>query len=215
VVIVPIPATARFNVLTGRRFGRWTVLGWSGRRHRSYIVWVCRCDCGREADVHSTNLLKGHSQSCGCRTRLSTSHQHISQSPEYAVWQGMISRCHRRSAKSFPDYGGRGIYVCERWRFGQEGIGGFLCFLADMGERPSPKHSIDRIDNDGPYDTANCEWKTRQDNNQNRRNTKMVIYRGESMPLTKACELAGLPYNQVCTRITRGWSFERALGTPL
>jgi hypothetical protein len=86
----------------------------------------------------------------------------LSKRPEVTVWRGMVSRCTNQNATDYPRYGGRGIMVCDRWRL-------FANFFADMGERPSPKHSIDRIDNDGNYEPDNCRWATASEQRLNQR----------------------------------------------
>lgn len=126
--------------------------------------------------------------------------------PEYRVWCAIKQRCLNPEAPSWADYGGRGITVCERWLE-------FPNFLADMGVRPSPKHSIDRFpDNDGNYQPGNCRWATWQEQARNRRTTRLVEFRGESKPLKDWCELLGLDYETTIQRIVRQqWSIQDAL----
>lgn len=162
-----------------RNFGRWTViedLGWkpSGRR------LLCRCECGTEKAVLSLNLKRGMSLSCGClrvtRTAATkTTHgdcRSRSRSPEYAAYRDMLARCTYANRPAFKDYGARGIEVCARWRHGENGVGGYMCFLADMGRKPSPDLSLDRRDNDGNYEPDNCRWATRTEQNNNTRRNR-------------------------------------------
>jgi hypothetical protein len=139
-------------------------------------------------------------------------HGHCSRkkwSPEYSIWMGMRVRCRDPKAKDYPRYGGRGIKVCERWEI-------FENFLTDMGERPSPDHSVERDDNDGHYEPGNCQWSTPKDQNRNMRTNFVVEYQGTKMILKDAAEKAGLNYYTVWSRIARqGWSVADALSKPV
>lgn len=111
----------------------------------------------------------------------------------------MINRCENPKNKSFADYGARGVSVCKRWR------SSFESFLADMGERPSPVHSLDRVDNDGDYAPGNCRWSTRSEQNRNRRNTAWLTIDGETLRIEEWAERAGVKRATIYKRRQRGW----------
>lgn len=152
--------------LRGQTYGRLTVLGETNKRYGNRY-WLCRCECGTETAVEHSSLRGGHTRSCGCLHReivLDMFQTHgMSNTSEYASWESMLGRCTNPSNTAYPYYGGRGIEVCSRWRQ-------FENFYEDMGPKPSPKHTIDRIDNDGNYEPANCRWATKL---QQIRNTRM------------------------------------------
>lgn len=139
-------------------------------------------------------------------------HQHKhggSYTQEYRAWQTMRLRCLNPANPAYGSYGGRGITVCERWR------NDFNAFLADVGRKPSPKHEIDRIDNDGSYQPGNVRWVTRSENDRNRRNTTWVEYRGGRRRLIDLCEQFGIGTDTARCRLRAGWSVERAIETPV
>lgn len=156
----------------GQRYGSLTVVGRSSETGRP--MWICRCDCGQQTVVASSNLAAGNSQSCGyCnRSERQVKHGHArkrNNSPEYRTWTSIIGRCESPKRRDFKYYGGRGITICDRWRRGEGGKTGFECFLADMGRKPSPELSIEREDNDRGYEPDNCVWATRSEQMKNRR----------------------------------------------
>lgn len=131
----------------------------------------------------------------------------------YTTWTAMKRRCQNPNATQFRHYGGRGICVCERWQR-------FENFLADMGPRPTSKHTIERINNDGNYEPENCRWATIDEQAKNRRSPitsprTVVTYYGEKRNLFELCSTTGIPYSVAFQRIKRGWSSERAVITPV
>lgn len=198
--------------LTGRVFTRLRVLGpQTGNRGRP--AWLCICDpvlggCGSERVIASSDLVNGKRKSCGC-LRLEFLAEgrpkKILERAEYRSWRGMKNRCYSTSASSYPHYGGRGITVCERW------IKSFDDFLSDMGPKPSPKHSIDRINNDGNYEPGNCRWATQSQQMRNSRVTRMVTFNGETRSAAEWGEITGVKRNAIVDRIDCGLDVKTAL----
>lgn len=208
------PTTKLPPMAAGQRYGRLTSLEFVERDKNRNAIWRFRCDCGAELVARTGNVRNGSTQSCGCLLErvagMHTLSHGMKGSPEYDIWCGMKQRCGYEKHEHFAEYGGRGIKICERW------LHSFENFLADMGRRPSTKHTLDRKDNDLDYGPENCCWATRKDQSRNQRRTIMVMYGGREMPLAEAAELAGIRYLKVWIRIKRlGWSVERALSTPI
>lgn len=156
--------------IAGNRYGRLVAVRKVNETGKAR--WLCRCDCGTERIVWLSNLLK-KSRSCGCLQR-ELAAQARRDNPKhgqyktstYSSWQHMHVRCKSRDAKTWKYYGGRGIAVHLRWA-------SFEAFFADMGPKPSPAHSIDRINNDRGYEPGNCRWATKKEQVANRRITKV------------------------------------------
>lgn len=207
----------------GVRYGRLVALRPLPKPTGKHVPWLCVCDCGAEAVVVSCRLGKS-TNSCGCLARELASERMralgpktvhgLSGSVEQTTRTNIISRCYNPRNKSFRDYGDRGVSVCDRWRFGQNGQSGLECFVEDMGRRPSRKHSIDRIDPRRGYDPDNCRWVHVSHQNLNKRNTKMVSVDGATIPLATAVKGAPVGYKTALERIQRGWGHKEAIWTP-
>ncbi len=205
-----------FADLSGQRFGRLAVLKREPNKGRR-VMWLCQCDCGAHIITRADNLTEGGSKSCGCLTKevngkRLTVHGKCG-TPEYVIYQGMVGRCERPTHGGFEDYGARGIVVCPEWR------ASFEQFYSDMGPRPSPTHSINRIDNDGPYAPWNCEWATSKQQAANqrlrKRGNRILTFRGETNSVAKLARKYGLRPDTVIHRLNSNWTVEQALTVPL
>jgi hypothetical protein len=201
--------------LLGQKFGKLTVVRFAGRNHGKSrnVSWECLCDCGNTTVTSSGHLRSGNTESCGCgKGKFTHGQSRVNDgvgTPEYETWRHMISRCNSVSCTGYENYGGRGIKVCDRW------LESFENFLADMGEKPSPKHSIDRINNDGNYEPSNCRWATKQEQDTNRRTNRKYTLNGETLCVTEWAKRLGVHSQTIFNRIdTYGWTIEEALTLP-
>ena len=201
--------------LAGQRFGRWTVIRRVESGAQGRVRFLCLCDCGTECVVYSNNLRSGRSTGCGCRRkealRISRLVHGKKGTAEYEAWVALRRRCHDATNSGFAGYGGRGITVCERW----DGPRGLENFLADMGRRPSPDHSLDRVDNDGPYSPENCRWATRSEQQRNTRRNHVITMDGRSLTVAEWSHVTGISFTTICGRLRLGWSVERTLTAPV
>lgn len=193
--------------LTGRRFGRLLVIRKSLAPRRSgKLLWTCRCDCQTETDVYSDALLSAKTRSCGCLWRDSITASNAAKktvhgetrAPRYRIWVNLKQRCYNPKSRLYRLYGARGITVCDRW------LADYRAFADDMGERPSPAHSIDRIDVNGNYEPSNCRWATDKEQSRNRRDTRFVECDGIVADMASTAERLGLTYSTVSKRARRG-----------
>jgi crotonobetainyl-CoA:carnitine CoA-transferase CaiB-like acyl-CoA transferase len=193
--------------LTGQRFGKLLVLD-RAQNVNGRTAWLCRCDCGAEVVKITKYLRNGETTSCGCAGQgvYQTKHGLSRKIPEYAVWKQLRRRCNSPTAKDYDRYGGRNIRVCPRWD-------SFVNFLADMGRRPSPDHSIERRDNNGDYSPENCVWATDAEQRRNKR-TSVVLTRprdGKTMNLADWARELGITKETIKRRLKNGWSLNDAL----
>lgn len=196
-----------------------TVVEYQGRSKHGDSLWLCKCNCGIEKVVASLGLKQGKVKSCGCfraaalkagRDQLHKNNTIHGQSRtrEHHIWQNLIYRCYNPNCPQYDRYGGRGIGVCDKWKES------FIAFYEDMGPCPSPKHTVDRIDNDGDYCPENCRWATRKQQANNRRGNRLLTYKGEQKTCAAWAEQFGLTRLIIWQRLGRGWSVEKTLETP-
>lgn len=208
----------------GLKIGRWTLLKRGPQSSVKTSQWFCKCECGKEGLVKAASLKGELSLSCGCYHRerviaACTKHNKV-WSREYRSYWGMKQRCYQKSSAKHCDHQARGIKICSYW------LESFENFYADMGPMPSPKHSIDRIDNDGGYwcghceeckthnRPANCRWATQSQQSANTRRTRIITFNGRSMCLTDWAREIGLSGSALSERLRYGWSIEDALTIP-
>lgn len=189
--------------LTGRRFGKLTVIERVENSNGGEPRWLTSCDCGGSAVVRGGNLRSGHTRSCGCITQW----HGRTGSRVHNIWKAMIERCRNPKTIGWSNYGGRGIKVCERWH-------NFLNFIEDMGE-PQDGMTLERLDNDGDYESGNCVWAPPGEQARNRRTNLRVDWNGESRIVADVADELGVSRSTVYTRISRGWGIETALTTPI
>lgn len=208
----------KFLDLAGQRYGRLVATKIDHRRgHLTF--WLCRCDCGKDTVVSIGHLRNGHTQSCGCLHDeaikvANMTHGHAAngkRSVEFGTWSRIHTRCTNPNNRSYKDYGGRGIFVCERW----SGKDGFRNFLADMGKRPRGKFSLGRKDNDGPYSKDNCRWETKAQQAQNTRSTVNITCFGRTQCRAAWSRETGLSEAAITYRLSHWRDVERALSTKL
>lgn len=211
------------SISIGDHFSRLTVIKYAGVRRIGTLrnaarAWECRCECGGNVTASTAQLRSGNTKSCGCLNRQRQHERGVaaypaihgaSKTPEFQSWNSMVHRCTNPKSRAYGNYGGRGIAVCDRWR------NSFVNFLADMGPRPTPKHTIDRIDNNGPYSPDNCRWATRIEQARNTRRSIVLDFNGQSLTLFEWAERSGVPYKTLRSRVNARWNVERILSTPV
>lgn len=200
--------------MPGKRFARLTVISEAGRDRYRHKLYRCMCDCGMAKTIPGTDLRSGNTRSCGCLYKehasalgKSSVRHGDSKSREYFSWRAMKQRCLDPNTMSYSNYGGRGIKVCERWMKYEN-------FLADMGRRPSPEHSLDRIDGKGNYEATNCRWATSAEQHRNLRTNVKLTWNGETLTVSDWARKTGLSLTAILTRLKRGWSTENTLTIP-
>ena len=195
----------------GVQYGRLTALRFVELTSEGARKWECVCTCGTTCIVRAAELTTGRTQSCGClqRERAKAAGKKnvkhgMCYSPTHNSWSAMLQRCYNEKVIGYPNYGGRGVEVCDDWK-------DFNSFLRDMGERPSKAYSLDRIDNNGNYEPSNCRWATSKEQCNNRRSQSYVTFNGRKQTVAQWAVELGMQDATLRHRLYRGWSIQQAL----
>ena len=201
-----------YEDLTGKKFGRLTVLEFDSKTNDRKIKWKCICECGNNTSVTGKNLRNGTTKSCGCLHREKFNHViHGKRNTRiYRIWRNMLNRCECKSHTEYPRYGGRGITVCSEWK-------NFIAFYDwSMSNGYTDNLSIDRKDVNGNYCPENCRWATPKEQSRNTRRNRMLEYNGKVQCVADWEAETGIHRSLIQQRIDRlGWSVEKALSTPV
>lgn len=201
-----------FINLVGSRFGRLLVIARLPNAGNRKARFLCTCACGNKKEANSQELRNGECTSCGCFRKevaknLTKTHG-MSKTAIYKTWKQMKRRCENTRSKDYRHYGGRGIKVCNRWHH-------FPNFLKDMGFPPSPKHSINRKNNNGNYDPSNCNWATLLEQRNNTRRNRYITFNGETKTLAQWARHFGVKYSVLLARLDKlHWPVEKAFSFP-
>jgi hypothetical protein len=193
-----------------KRFGKLKATGEvvsSGGRKK----WLCQCDCGKSTYVMTNHLVSGHTKSCGCQrgiTHRKYGEFATRESREYVTWLKIKNRCYNPDYHNFKFYGGRGIKMCDEWL-------DFSNFLSDMGNKPTPNHSIDRIDNNGDYCPTNCRWADAITQANNKSSNVLLGLDGVEKPLSLWARQKGISRSTILKRIKLGWPMSKTLTAPI
>lgn len=201
-----------FKDFTNTRLGRLLIVSEAEPDKWKNMQWFCRCDCGKYIVVAGSSIRRGATKSCGCWNKESSTtratkhglHSHAL----YGTWKNMVQRCYNPANSHFDSYGGRGIVMCDRWRES------FANFLEDMGEKPSPAHSIERRNNNEGYCKENCSWELIEVQANNKSNNRVFEFNGKRQTLAQWARDVGITRRTLALRIDRlGWSPQRAFTT--
>ncbi len=153
--------------ITGQVFGAlYVVKKLKNKNKNNQHLYDCICGCGEHSIVLATSLLTGNTTTCGCRMTSAGFKHGVAGSPFYKRYQSMVARCYNKGHHNYKNYGGRGVFVCDKWK---NDIGAYVKWCLDNGLHKNKKLQVDRIDNDGPYDPSNCRLVTSAENLKNRR----------------------------------------------
>lgn len=193
----------KYGDLTGKRFGRLTVVSKQGK------MWVCDCDCGTKGKLNQAySLMSGAVVSCGCYLKEKSTKHGKSTERLFHIWRGIIERCYNPQTERYSYYGGRNITVIDEWRGNPDGFLTFYNWAINNGYKKDL--TIDRINNDGNYEPNNCKWSTNIEQANNRRTNSYITFKQTTKTLADWCRDLNISYKTTWNRIKRGWSIEEA-----
>lgn len=209
--------------LVGQRFSKLHVLKRDKKNKWGAWMWICRCDCGEILSILGNSLISGNTTKCSkCAHAdlavLNTKHGNArrkASTPEYNALRALIQRCLNPNHPEYKNYGARGIKVAERYLYGEDDKTSIECFLEDVGKRPTPKHSIDRIDNNSGYFPGNIRWAVDYTQQRNKRSNIYIFYQQQKLPLTDALVTAQVSYDRFRAWYKKGYppqeAFDKAI----
>lgn len=191
----------RGNDLTGRKFGKLTVLHRDTSKKYNRPYWVCQCECGNIHSVKGSSLVCGTTKSCGCLKNRITHGDAVNgkRTRLASIYHGMISRCYNANIRQYDQYGGRGIMVCDEWRHDYPA---FKSWALSHGYNDSL--TLDRIDVDGNYTPENCRWATPEEQSNNKRHNIVITYKGKTQTAAQWSRELGLVYPTIISRYHKG-----------
>jgi len=197
--------------ITGQKFNRLTAKKFI-KIEKSHSLWLCKCECGNEIITRLNSLSTGNTNSCGCLQRDKVTRHGLSKHVLFKKWDSIKERCYNKNNVSYKHYGARGIKMHDDWESNPERF--IVYILNNLGEAPSKKHTLDRIDNNKNYAPGNLRWANSSEQRINQRVRKdavLVWYHGVQYPLYKLARNYNINQNIVKSRINLGWSIEKAL----
>ena len=199
--------------LAGNKYGRLTVLRFSHMNKRGSSVWECLCDCGNRAFVEGSNMVFGKTRSCGClhkeaaKTAAKSCIKHgMCKTRLHRIWLHIKERCSNPNCKAYPDYGGRGISVCESW---ERDFKSFYDWAIANGYEE--RLTIERINVNGNYEPSNCKWATMEQQANNKRSSAFITFNGETHTMSEWANITGIKYSTIRSRRRLGYSPEQIL----
>lgn len=192
---------------SGQRFHQLLVVKFSHIKNKK-TYWCCRCDCGKEVTYRIDWLTHGGYKSCGCIRH------HMRRSRFYNIWSGIVTRCFNPKMDRYADYGGRGLTLAKRWvdfkNFRDDMLDSYVNHVSLFGSHDT---TIERVNNDKGYSKQNCMWVTRKQQARNKRTSRLVTFKGETLCVAEWSERLNINYGTLISRLKRGWSVKRALTT--
>lgn len=198
---------AKVPMVKGLRFVRLEVIDPTPIKKNRNHYCLCQCDCGTKKIININEMRRGKVKSCGCLGAIGGAKTHgKTKTRIYRIWISMKSRCNSPKSGGYEYYGARGIKIHKKWET-------FEGFYEDMGDPPSPLHSLDRINNNGDYELSNCRWATPKQQSRNKRTSRLIEWEGQKLTLADWSERYNLNDSTVLCRLKRGWTLDQAFTT--
>lgn len=198
-----------FKDLTGKKFGKLTVIKRVKNSKNNHARWLCECECENKVAVLSASLRDGNTRSCGClqreKAREAKTKHGLANSRLYIIWFNIKQRCNNSKNPNYKHYGGRGIKICKEW---QENFMSFYNWAMDNGYKEDL--TIDRIDVNGNYEPNNCRWATSDIQANNMRTNRILTYKEETHNMKQWAKILNINYTTLHSRFRKGWTIEKA-----